>query len=79
MLRRRGTEVRQARFRPDRREARAELIAKIGENVLVRRLSRVDSDNTLAAYVHGGRIGVLIELRAAMPTWPAAWRCTSRR
>jgi elongation factor Ts len=44
-------------------EARAELIAKIGENVLVRRIARVDSDNTLAAYVHGGRIGVLIELK----------------
>ncbi|MHB8911233.1 MAG: translation elongation factor Ts [Lysobacter sp.] len=44
-------------------EARAELIAKIGENVLVRRLARVDSANTLSAYVHGGRIGVLIELK----------------
>ena len=44
-------------------EARAELIAKIGENVLVRRIARVDSANTLSAYVHGGRIGVLIELK----------------
>ena len=43
-------------------EARAELIAKIGENVLVRRIARVASANTLSAYVHGGRIGVLIEL-----------------
>ncbi len=44
-------------------EARAALIAKIGENVLVRRIARVDSANTLSAYVHGGRIGVLIELK----------------
>ena len=44
-------------------EARAELIAKIGENVQVRRIARVDSANTLSAYVHGGRIGVLIELK----------------
>ncbi len=44
-------------------EARAELIAKIGENVMVRRMARVDSANTLSAYVHGGRIGVLIELK----------------
>lgn len=48
-------------------EARAELIAKIGENVLVRRLTRVDSANTLSAYVHGGRIGVLIELKGGTP------------
>jgi len=44
-------------------QARAELIAKIGENVLVRRMARIDSANTLSAYVHGGRIGVLIELK----------------
>ena len=43
-------------------EARAALIAKVGENVQVRRLARVDSSNTVAAYIHGGRIGVLVEL-----------------
>ena len=43
--------------------ARAALIAKVGENVQVRRLVRVDSANTVAGYVHGGRIGVLIELK----------------
>jgi elongation factor Ts len=43
-------------------EARAALIAKVGENVQVRRLVRVDSANTVAAYIHGGRIGVLVEL-----------------
>jgi elongation factor Ts len=44
-------------------ETRAELIAKVGENVQVRRIARMDSTNTLGAYVHGGRIGVLIELK----------------
>ena len=43
--------------------ARAALIAKVGENVQVRRLVRVDSANTIAGYVHGGRIGVLVELK----------------
>ncbi|WP_407351916.1 translation elongation factor Ts [Luteimonas sp. R10] len=44
-------------------EARAALIAKVGENVQVRRIARVDSDNNVAAYVHGGRIGVLVEVQ----------------
>ena len=44
-------------------EARAELVAKIGENIQVRRMARIDSANTLGAYVHGGRIGVLIEVK----------------
>jgi elongation factor Ts len=44
-------------------EARAALIAKVGENVQVRRLVRVDSANTVAGYVHGGRIGVLVEIK----------------
>ena len=44
-------------------EARAVLIAKVGENVQVRRMARIDSGNTLGAYVHGGRIGVLIEIK----------------
>jgi len=44
-------------------EARAALIAKIGENVQVRRLARVAGSNNVAAYIHGGRIGVLVELK----------------
>jgi elongation factor Ts len=44
-------------------EIRAELIAKVGENVQLRRKVRIDTDNTVAAYVHGGRIGVLVELQ----------------
>ena len=44
-------------------EARAAVIAKVGENVQVRRLARSDSAHTVAAYVHGARIGVLVELK----------------
>jgi elongation factor Ts len=42
--------------------ARLALVAKVGENVQVRRLVRVDGDN-VAAYLHGGRIGVLVNLK----------------
>lgn len=42
-------------------EARANLVAKIGENITVRRVAKVDGD-TLGAYVHGGRIGVIVSL-----------------
>ncbi|TYT27390.1 elongation factor Ts [Luteimonas viscosa] len=44
-------------------EARAAVIAKVGENVQVRRLARIDSGNHVAAYVHGGKIGVLVEVK----------------
>ena len=43
-------------------EARQALVAKIGENVQVRRLVRIDGAPMLGAYVHGGRIGVLVAL-----------------
>ena len=44
-------------------EARAALIAKVGENVQVRRMVRIDSGNHIASYIHGGRIGVLVEVK----------------
>ena len=44
-------------------ETRAAVIAKVGENLQVRRLASIDSANNVAAYVHGGRIGVLIEVK----------------
>ena len=44
-------------------ESRAAVISKVGENVLVRRLARIDSSDNVAAYVHGGRIGVLVEVK----------------
>ena len=44
-------------------EGRQWLVAKVGENVQLRRLVRIDSGNTIGAYVHGGRIGVLVEAK----------------
>ncbi|MFB9068748.1 translation elongation factor Ts [Pseudofulvimonas gallinarii] len=44
-------------------EARSALIQKVGENVQIRRMASIDSANTVAAYVHGGRIGVLVEVK----------------
>jgi elongation factor Ts len=43
-------------------EARQALVSKIGENIQVRRFVRSSSDGSLGAYVHGGRIGVLVDL-----------------
>ncbi|MGA9335310.1 MAG: translation elongation factor Ts [Rudaea sp.] len=48
---------------PSVEEARQWLVAKVGENVQVRRLVRIDGNNHVGAYVHGGRIGVLVEIK----------------
>jgi elongation factor Ts len=48
-------------------DLRSALIAKVGENVQVRRMARMQSDNTIGAYVHGGRIGVLVEVKGGSP------------
>ena len=42
--------------------ARQALVSKIGENIQIRRISRVKSDHNIGAYVHGGRIGAIIEM-----------------
>lgn len=43
--------------------ARTNLIAKIGENINVRRVQLVEAaDGALNAYIHGGRIGVIVAL-----------------
>ncbi|MDH3924814.1 MAG: translation elongation factor Ts, partial [Xanthomonadales bacterium] len=43
-------------------QARQALVSKIGENIKVRRFVSESTDGTLGAYVHGGKIGVLISL-----------------
>ena len=43
-------------------EARKALIAKLGENISVRRFVRYETQDTLAAYLHNARIGVLVDL-----------------
>jgi elongation factor Ts len=40
---------------------RAALIGKIGENMTIRRFKRFSGDSQLAAYLHGARIGVVVE------------------
>jgi elongation factor Ts len=43
-------------------QARQALIAKIGENINVRRLQYFSTTGALGTYVHGGRIGVVVEV-----------------
>lgn len=42
-------------------EVRAALIGKIGENMSIRRFQRFDTTGKLASYLHGTRIGVMVE------------------
>ncbi|CAP42876.1 translation elongation factor Ts [Bordetella petrii] len=44
---------------------RTALVGKIGENISVRRFERIETANALASYVHGGKIGVLVEYAGA--------------
>jgi elongation factor Ts len=41
---------------------RKALVAKIGENIQIRRFVRVASDGVVGVYSHGGRIGVLVDM-----------------
>ena len=41
--------------------ARSALIGKIGENISIRRFQRFATADKLASYVHGGKIGVLVD------------------
>jgi len=43
-------------------DARQALVAKIGENIQLRRFVHRTTQNLLGSYVHGGKIGVLLEL-----------------
>ena len=43
-------------------EVRETLVAKIGENMNVRRVITVEGGDLVEAYVHGGRIGVLVAI-----------------
>ena len=46
-------------------EVRAALIGKIGENMVIRRFQRFDTGVKLASYLHGTRIGVMVEFDGA--------------
>jgi elongation factor Ts len=44
---------------------RAALVGKIGENMSIRRFQRFETADQLASYVHGGKIGVLVDFAGA--------------
>jgi elongation factor Ts len=46
-------------------EVRAALIGKIGENMSIRRFQRFETTGKLASYIHGSRIGVIVEFDGA--------------
>jgi elongation factor Ts len=46
-------------------EVRAALVGKIGENMSIRRFKRYETSAKLASYLHGTRIGVLVEFDGA--------------
>jgi elongation factor Ts len=43
--------------------ARTELVAKVGENISVRRLTRLVAADHLGSYAHGARIGAIVSLK----------------
>ncbi|HRG17013.1 MAG TPA: translation elongation factor Ts [Pseudomonadota bacterium] len=44
-------------------ELRSALVLKLGENIQLRRIVVANSDGVVGAYVHGGRIGVLVDMK----------------
>ncbi|QDP72615.1 elongation factor Ts [Legionella israelensis] len=44
-------------------DARQELVAKIGENIQIRRIARLSSEGVIGYYLHGNRIGVMVALK----------------
>ena len=48
-------------------DLRLELVTKVGENISVRRFDVVESRGNVGAYVHGTRIGVLVDIEGGSP------------
>lgn len=44
-------------------EARQELVAKIGENIKLRRIKQMQTDGVIGHYLHGSKIGVMVALK----------------
>ena len=44
-------------------EARTELVAKVGENISVRRFVRLEAADHLGSYAHGARIGAIVAMQ----------------
>lgn len=49
-------------------DTRKAMISKIGENIQVRHFARFETENQFGAYLHGSRIGVLVELKGGDET-----------
>lgn len=49
-------------------QARQELVAKIGENIKLRRLETMSSDGVVGFYLHGSRIGVMTAVKGGDET-----------
>ena len=49
-------------------DLRLELVTKVGENISVRRFDVVESRALVGTYLHGMRIGVLVEIEGGNPT-----------
>lgn len=43
-------------------QARQELISKLGENIQIRRVARLEAAGRIGSYIHSGRIGALVAL-----------------
>lgn len=48
-------------------EVRQELIAKVGENICIRRIAALSTTGTIDSYTHGHKIGVLLSLIGDAP------------
>ncbi|WED44501.1 translation elongation factor Ts [Legionella cardiaca] len=44
-------------------QARQELVSKIGENIKLRRIERMSTDGVVGHYLHGTRIGVIVNMK----------------
>lgn len=47
--------------------ARTELVAKVGENITVRRIAQLDAGDNLGSYIHGARIGAIVAMTGGDP------------
>ena len=45
-------------------ELRTQLIGKIGENITLRRVKRISAKGNLFSYNHGGRVGVIVDIKS---------------
>ena len=46
-------------------EIRTQLIGKIGENITIRRVEKIIAKDNLFSYNHGGRVGVLVDIKSS--------------